>query len=254
VDLLLEATFRAERDHFWFRGFRRFIEPFVAEAAKGLSDPAILDCGCGTGANLELLARYGRPFAFDLTESGLLYARRGRHRRLARASILHIPFAAASADIVTSFDVLQCLAPTGIARALGELHRVLRPGGRLVLNVAALEALRGNHSVLSEEVTRFNRRRFAEAVRGAGFDVRRITFTNASLFPMLLALRTAQRAAGLVSAEEAGREISVPPAVVNEPLAAVLGAEARLLRYVNLPIGSSLLCLAEKPVPRTGQA
>ena len=45
---LLEATARAERDHFWFRGFRRFVEPLVADAARGAS-PEILDCGCGTG-------------------------------------------------------------------------------------------------------------------------------------------------------------------------------------------------------------
>ena len=45
---LLEATARAERDHFWFRGFRRFIEPLVADAASA-SSLDILDCGCGTG-------------------------------------------------------------------------------------------------------------------------------------------------------------------------------------------------------------
>jgi hypothetical protein len=67
MDRLLEATARAERDHFWFRGFRRFVEPLVARAAaprpgpgRAGRDPDILDCGCGTGHNLVMLRRYGR--------------------------------------------------------------------------------------------------------------------------------------------------------------------------------------------------
>ena len=52
MDRLLEATARAERDHFWFRGFRRFVEPLVADAVRRGPPrvrPEILDCGCGTG-------------------------------------------------------------------------------------------------------------------------------------------------------------------------------------------------------------
>lgn len=48
MDRLLEATARAERDHFWFRGFRRFMEPLIAGVAAGRRIE-ILDCGCGTG-------------------------------------------------------------------------------------------------------------------------------------------------------------------------------------------------------------
>ena len=87
MDRLLEATARAERDHFWFRGFRRFIEPLVADAA-GDRRPEILDCGCGTGHNLHMLRRYGRAYGIDLTWAGLQYARAtgGASRSRARPS------------------------------------------------------------------------------------------------------------------------------------------------------------------------
>jgi SAM-dependent methyltransferase len=61
MDRLLDATARAERDHFWFRGFRRFVTPLLDQAVAGRSNLRLLDCGCGTGNNLELLRRYGRP-------------------------------------------------------------------------------------------------------------------------------------------------------------------------------------------------
>jgi hypothetical protein len=45
MDQLLDATARAEREHFWFRGFRRFVEPLLARAVAGTNSPRILDCG-----------------------------------------------------------------------------------------------------------------------------------------------------------------------------------------------------------------
>ena len=84
-------------------------------------------------------------------------------------------------------------------------------------------------------------------LRRAGFEIERITYTNATLFPLILAARTAQRLMGLASPEEARTDIAVPPAPVNTLLSGLLAAEGFALRYVNMPVGSSLLCLARKP-------
>ncbi len=71
-----------------------------------------------------------------------------------QGSVTHLPFADASIDVVLSFDVLYCLeAPAEQARSQ-EMFRVLRPGGCVVINVAALDMLKGDHSVLGGEVRR----------------------------------------------------------------------------------------------------
>lgn len=246
MDLLIEATHRAEVSHFWFRGFRRFAGIFLAEAAAAHPRPRILDCGCGTGINFQMLEGFGRPFGFDLNRLALTFARQSGHTRIARATATHIPFGDASFDIVTSFDVLYTLPDAAEKAAVAEMHRVLRPGGALVANVAALEVLFGNHSVLSEEVRRYDKRRLRAVLETAGFRVRRLTYTNATLFPVMLAVRTFQRAIGLASPEKAHREISIPPAPVNALLSSLLALEARAIRRVDMPFGSSLLCLAEK--------
>src|SRR5580658_7942322 len=54
VDRLLRATAQAEGRHFWFRGFRAFVVPLLRQATEGSSEVRLLDCGCGTGANVEL--------------------------------------------------------------------------------------------------------------------------------------------------------------------------------------------------------
>ena len=247
MDRLLEMTARAEREHFWFHGFRRFVRPLLDEAARAIEDRAsarMLDCGCGTGNNLQMLRRYGKAYGIDLTYSGLAYARRHDERFVVQASATDLPFPDRLFDVVTSFDVIYALDDRGAATALKEMYRVMRPGGYLVLNVAALPGLRGNHSVLGGEVQRYTRPALKRHLERAGFSVKRLTYTNASILPIIAAVRFGQR---LFGHRESTREISVPARPINAALAGVLAVEAAALRFVDMPVGSSLLTLARRP-------
>jgi SAM-dependent methyltransferase len=249
MDDLLRATARAEARHFWFYGFRAFVVPFVRQAVAGRADPQILDCGCGTGANLDWLARFGRATGFDLSETGLRLGQSAGRRRLVRASVDAAPFRDGSFDVVTSFDVLYSLPDADERAALSEMYRLLRPGGYVVINVAAMESLRGDHSVLSREIRRYSRALLRARLAQAGFDVERITYTFASLYLPMWIARSWQRRRGLRREHEAGaqQEITVPGAAVNAVLTAMLQLEAAFVRRLDLPFGSSLTCLARKP-------
>jgi SAM-dependent methyltransferase len=247
MDHLLRATALAEQRHFWFRGFRYFVSPLLDRAARGRSGLRLLDCGCGTGNNLDLLESYGHAFGFDLTESGLAFGREAGRTRLARASIGAIPFPDASFDIVTSFDVLYSLPEMVERAAVREMYRVARPGASLVINVAAMEMLRGDHSVLSHELRRYSRDSLSHLLTGAGFTIDRLTYTNAILFPPMALARAAQRLRGLSGEQQGDHEIAVPSTPVNFLLTAALRVESWWLRAIDSPFGSSLLCLARKP-------
>ena len=243
MDRLLEATARAERDHFWFHGFRRFVTPLIERAAAGRRDLFTLDCGCGTGHNLNMLRHYGRAVGIDITYSGVQYAASHGDRYVAQASATDLPFRAQEFDLVTSFDVIYALPDELEKAAVAEMFRVLKPGGHLVLNVAALPWLRGNHSVLGGEVRRYSRRRLRWALERGGFSIERLTYTNFTILPIVAGVRLSQRVLGH---RESASEISVPPAPVNAALTGLLALESLALRVANMPLGSSVLCLARK--------
>jgi SAM-dependent methyltransferase len=248
LDALLDATDRAERDHFWFRGFRRFAGAFIARAANERRDLTILDCGCGTASNLPLLAPYGRVVGIDLSMRGLAYGRRRGQHALACATATRLPFADGTFDLVTSFDVIYSLTDEDEAEAFAEMTRVLRRGGALIVNAAAMPILRGNHSVLAREIRRYTPAMLNERFERAGLRTVRMTHTNATLFPLMLAVRLVQRGFGFAEREEdATAEMGLPPAPINAALGGLLALEARVIERVSMPFGSSVLALARKP-------
>jgi SAM-dependent methyltransferase len=247
MEHLLRATARAEARHFWFRGFRYFVTPLLQRASGGRSGLRILDCGCGTGNNLELLGQFGRAYGFDLTAVGLAIGHEAGRSRLARATVTAVPFPSNAFDIVTSFDVLYSLPDRDERAAVAEMYRVAKPGAFVIVNVAAMEQLRGDHSVLSHEVRRYSRATLATLLRRAGFSIERLTYTNAVLFPPMALARLIQRRRGLSKEEEADHEFNVPAAPINLAMTAALRLESWWLRVVDNPFGSSLLCLARKP-------
>ena len=247
VDALLEHTFHAEQHHFWFRGFKRFVSPLLEQATRGRTHPLLLDAGCGTGANLALLEKYGTPFGVELNGSGLRFGRERGIRRLSQGTVTALPYRSSSVDVVVSFDVLYCLHPPEEKAAVAEMHRVLRSGGWLIVNVAAMKMLTGDHSILGGEVHRYSREELRATLQAAGFEVTRITYTNAFLLPLTAAVRFAQRLRGVKKGGGNEGDLHVPPAPLNSLLAGVLAVESAVVGAgIDMPAGSSLLCLARK--------
>jgi SAM-dependent methyltransferase len=242
---LLELTQRAEASHFWFRGFRMYFRPAIAGIAAGRGDLRILDCGCGTGHNMTtLLVPHGRTFGFDLVADGIERAR-ATGRPLVRADAQRIPFASGTFDLATSFDVMQSV-PDDRAM-LAEMARVLKPGGHVVLNVTALDFMRGDHSDVWGELRRYTPERVARLLEGAGLQPVRVGFLFGSVLPLMLAVRLVQRLIRPIREPSGDSDLTVPAAPVNAALTAVLAAEAWLARYVRIPFGSSLMIVARKP-------
>ena len=240
---LLELTGRAEATHFWFHGFRAYVGPTLEAVAAGRRHLRLLDCGCGTGYNLSLLKPYGQVFAFDMARDAMWRARQSG-RPLVRADVEHIPFRDGTFDIATSFDVLQTVPDD--RRAMREIARVLKSGGHAVLNVTALELMRGDHSDVWGERRRYTSATAARLVASASLEPVRVAYLFASLLPLMLAVRTGQKLMRFIRQPQGDADLTVPVAPVNETLTWLVRWEAALARRVPMPFGSSLLIVARK--------
>ncbi len=239
---MLEATAHAENHHFWFRGLRRDARLFLEQGLRGRRAALIVDCGAGTGRNLDWLGEFGPAVGIELTQTGLDVGR-AAGRRLAQATVTRLPLANGVADVATSFDVLYCLDDDDERQAVAEMRRILKPDGLALVNVAALAMLRGSHSLLTHERRRYTPARLTTLLTTSGFTVARMSFISVAPFPFVLAKRSMERLSG---ARESDADLRVPIAPVNALFSAATIAEAALLRVTNLPIGTSLLCLARK--------
>src|SRR5262249_12911844 len=142
-------------------------------------------------------------------------------------------------------DVLYCLDDATELAAVQEMWRVLRPGGLVLVNVAALDVLRGSHSTLTHEVRRYTPARLTARLTSAGFTIERMSFTNMATFPLWLAVRWSERVRGRAE-QPSDADLRVPAWPINAVLSTALAVESLLLRATNLPVGSSLMCLARK--------
>lgn len=244
MERLLAATASAEDRHFWFLGLRRFAKLMLDGALPAPRPLRIIDCGAGTGRNLDWLQAYGWAVGVELSPAGIAMGRR-HGRRLVRGDVSALPYPDAAFDLATSFDVLYSLDDETERRALAEMYRVVKPGGIVLINAAALDLLKGSHSALANERRRYTAARLRAKLSDAGFEVLRMSYTNMTTLPITLAVRLAQRLLG--RSDQAGEgEMAVPAGPINAVLAGVLRLEARVISVASLPAGSSVMCVARR--------
>ncbi len=228
----------AEDGMWWYRA----LHARLVGAVAGLSG-CVLDAGCGTGG---LLARLGqaRP---DLRLVGLEWQQEAAFRAaaksraaIARGTINAAPFADASFDAVISADVL-CHAAVHPARALGEIRRVLKPGGRLVLNMPAYGWLLSAHDRRVHNTRRVTATSLARMLKAAGFAEISARYWNTLLLPLMIVQRK------LMARGDADSDVAPFPPWLDAMFHAVTVAERRL--PFPMPAGGSVLATATSPLP-----
>jgi len=233
-------TYEEEHKHWWFVGRRRIIAAFVESICRKINveRPRILDVGCGTGANLELLSEFGDAEGVDVSPQAIEFCHLRGLEQVHLGAAEQLPQPDASFDLVTALDVVEHL--DNDVGGLREMRRVLRPNGRLLLFVPAFMFLWGVQDDVSNHRRRYTRNGLRRAVRAAGFEVERLTYANLTFFAPTLLGRVLMRITGVRPASEANINI----AALNGPLGQVLGSERHILRHANLPFGVSLICVA----------
>jgi SAM-dependent methyltransferase len=253
-----------EGSHWWFVGRRAILESFLRGIAAKLqanrSEPPvsassraagsgerdspsairILDVGCGTGANLEMLSQFGEAEGVDVSDDALAFcAHKGLKAQKGLAESL--PFADESFDLTTALDVVEHLDDD--VAGLKEMFRVTRHGGYSLIFVPAFMWLWGVQDDISHHRIRYTKRQIVDRLERAGYTVSRATYANWTFFAPILVGRTVMKLTGIKPESENNVNVSA----LNGVFGKLFSAERLWLRKFNFPFGVSIVIVAEKP-------
>src|SRR5438445_12580437 len=136
-----ETMFRVEEAHWWYGSLHRLIFQALESELPDWREKEVLDVGCGTGAILKQLGNPEKNVGIDLAPEAISFCRQRGLDNVRQGDIGALPFADASFDAVICSSVLYHQWVSDIPGAAREMHRILRPGGLLLINVPAFPCL-----------------------------------------------------------------------------------------------------------------
>ncbi len=231
---------RVERDHWWFAARRRILADRIAALALP-PEAQILEVGCGTGGNLEMLSKFGQVRAIEPDAESRAYAARGGIEVQDGLLPGGLPPFESGFDLVAAFDVIEHVDDD--LASVAALSRLLKPGGYFIATVPANAWMWSRHDELHHHKRRYALPAFRDLFAQAGLTVEKATHFNTLLFPPIAAVRLAKAAMG----DTAGGDDAMPGRGLNAILREVFAIETGLLGAMDLPFGVSILLVARRP-------
>ena len=238
---LIQAEERLEAEYWWFVGRRVIVDRLLKHFVR--RSGVAVDVGCGSGRNLQVLARHcDRVLGVDRAPAAVALAA-ARDLTVLRGDAHRLPLAAASADLLTAFDVLEHMDDD--IQVLAEFHRVLRPGGHLVLAVPAYRFLWSEHDEALQHRRRYIASELHIKLTNSGFEVLKRSYAVFFAFLPIVLYRLFR---GLFPKSPLAPKAShvMLPGPLNRFFAELLSLEGRLMRIMNFPLGTSIVMVARK--------
>jgi len=244
-----ENLYKTEENNFWFRVRNLIIGGMVQNHLPARS--RLIEVGCGTGFVSRHLKKMGYCVECgDLHLEGLQYCKERNAGEAYYQFNLYDPIFSEEYDAYCAFDVLEHLDDDGLA--LDNMYAGLKPGGLLFLTVPACGMLWSYADDHAGHKRRYSSRDLESKVRSAGFEVIRLSYFMTFLFPAIALSRLFFRSRSSTQSEYLNRkddrimrELKLN-SVINTLFYHIFRMELPLIRLMNLPFGSSLLCVAVK--------
>ena len=227
-----------DQRHWWYRARRAVLADLIRREVSPPRDARILEIGCGTGHNLEMLGGFGQLDAIELDDESRAIAEKRLGRGIMSARLPELAgIPDRHYDLIAAFDVIEHIDDD--VGAVGAIATKLKPGGRFVMTVPAHPWMWSAHDTVNHHKRRYSKRGLRQLIEGSPLQLQRIGYFNSLLFPLAVADRVASKLRGKDDAD-----VKLPSAPVNSALEAVFAAERHLVGRLPLPPGLSLFAVA----------
>ena len=237
-----QINYDFEENYWWFKGRRKIIFDLIDRLCFCGSNPKVLDVGCGTGINMKYLQRYRQVLGVDVSMKALKFCKSRGINDLLQAQIENLPFQEDRFDLICALDILEHVEDD--LKALCQLRRVCKKGGRLLITIPAFNFLWSGEDNVSEHKRRYTRHEIVAKAEAAGLKIEKATYFNAFLFPLVLLMIMIKRV--FIPSSMNKSNVGKLPSIINAVLEPVFSSEAKIIRKFSLPFGTSVLILAQK--------
>lgn len=224
-----------EKSHFWFQPRDELMGRILKRNAS--NGRRIIEFGCGTGRFLSVLKTVTESItavdAYD--QSVQAAAAKDSGAVLLRCDVLSVPLSDETFDLAVSLDVLEHVDPLPF---LAEAHRLVRPGGMLVLSVPASPRLWSPTDEAARHRCRYTRNSLVKELEQTGWALSGSTHYQCVLYPLMVASRRLLQGQCRMERE--------PPRWINSVLGWVNSFEVHAFGGFQLPWGSTLIAWARK--------
>jgi SAM-dependent methyltransferase len=229
----------AEQDqvHWWYVARRKILAALIAREADLPENARILEIGCGTGHNFDMLKGFGRLDALEVDEEARALACKRLGSAVGDAPLPDLPGVPdGSYDLVALLDVLEHV--DNRAESLRSIAGKLRPDGKILITVPAYQWMWSAHDLAHHHKLRYSKKGLRRDAEAAGLRIRKLGYFNSLLFPVAAAVRIAGKIAGRTSSDD-----NVPPGPLNFIFEKIFGLERYMIGRIPLPAGVSLFAL-----------
>jgi SAM-dependent methyltransferase len=243
---IYSQIFQIEQTHWWYAGRRKIVFDWVFRILDRTTRARILDVGCGTGYNLDILRKLGFSdvYGLDIAPEALYFCEARGLPQVICGDLTDVPFANESFDLVLALDIIEHLEDD--LRGLRGMARLLKPGGALVIFTPALPSLWSLQDEVGHHFRRYTTAELKQKTLKTGLEIVKLSYANSLLFPLVwvgrMILRMVQNRVTLIS------EADLSPNWSNEILKNIFSTERAMLRRINFPVGVSIFCVCQKPV------
>lgn len=238
---LYEAFYRVEQEHRWFRSRRHIVSRFI-EKLQVPNGSTVIDVWCGTGAFLEELGTRFNAWGVDSSPMAVDFCQSRGIVNVHQGSLDDLDLPDNSVPLITLMDVIEHLDDdSGMLEAAREK---LGPGGHAIITVPAYQFLWTAHDTANMHKRRYIRTMLNSVVTGAGLEVKKISYYNTILFPLMALSRLAEK---LLGSQSVDSRMKTPARSINWLFERLFSAEYPWLSRFSFPYGGSLICIARKP-------
>jgi len=229
-------------EHWWFRSRREILASVLGRLRLPTAKPTILEAGCGTGGNLEMLSQFGQLKAFEHDVEALdMACDKGKYDVLQGTLPRAMPDYQDPFDLVAAFDVIEHVEED--LESLKTLRSKLKPDGKMVMTVPAFPFLWSAHDETHHHFRRYTRPELIKKLQEAGFEIEYISYFNSLLFPVIVGARVIKNLLGIKDIPDDG----MPTRSINKILSLIFSSERHWLGRFSAPFGVSLIAIARNP-------